>query len=105
MPPIVASAWRELVPNYTVRDIFSAPSAKKFAQRAAEAITQKLAVDGIVVKEVMLRDIQLPAEYAKGLGDLPAEGTGERSDGRGDGDPAEAGADRGTRGRGQKVRR
>ena len=30
-------------------------------------ITQKLAADGIVVKEVMLRDIQLPAEYAKGL--------------------------------------
>ena len=30
-------------------------------------IAQKLAVDGIVVKEVMLRDIQLPPEYAKGL--------------------------------------
>ena len=30
-------------------------------------ITQKLASDGIVVKEVMLRDIQLPEEYAKGL--------------------------------------
>ena len=30
-------------------------------------ITQKLAADGIVVKEVMLRDIQLPPEYAQGL--------------------------------------
>ena len=30
-------------------------------------ITQKLGADGIVVKEVMLRDIQLPEEYAKGL--------------------------------------
>jgi regulator of protease activity HflC (stomatin/prohibitin superfamily) len=30
-------------------------------------ITSKLASDGIVVKEVMLRDIQLPPEYAKGL--------------------------------------
>jgi regulator of protease activity HflC (stomatin/prohibitin superfamily) len=30
-------------------------------------ITQKLSADGIVVKEVMLRDIQLPPEYAKGL--------------------------------------
>jgi regulator of protease activity HflC (stomatin/prohibitin superfamily) len=30
-------------------------------------IAQKLAADGIVVKEVMLRDIQLPPEYAEGL--------------------------------------
>jgi regulator of protease activity HflC (stomatin/prohibitin superfamily) len=28
---------------------------------------EKLAAEGIVVKEVMLRDIQLPEEYAKGL--------------------------------------
>jgi regulator of protease activity HflC (stomatin/prohibitin superfamily) len=33
-------------------------------------ITQKLAADGIVVNEVMLRDIQLPPEYAKGLEEL-----------------------------------
>jgi regulator of protease activity HflC (stomatin/prohibitin superfamily) len=33
-------------------------------------ITRKLAADGIIVKEVMLRDIQLPAEYAKGLENL-----------------------------------
>jgi regulator of protease activity HflC (stomatin/prohibitin superfamily) len=55
VPPVVASTWRELVPNYTVREVFAA------------MITQKLAADGIVVKEVMLRDIQLPPEYAKGL--------------------------------------
>ncbi len=35
--------------------------------KAANLITQKLAADGIVVKEVMLRDIRLPPEYAKGL--------------------------------------
>lgn len=66
VPPIVASAWRELVPHYTVRDIFSA-KREEVRQRAAEMITQKLAADGIVVKEVMLRDIQLPEEYSKGL--------------------------------------
>ena len=42
-------------------------SARKCGKRAAGMITQKLAADGIVVKEVMLRDIQLPEEYAKGL--------------------------------------
>jgi regulator of protease activity HflC (stomatin/prohibitin superfamily) len=49
-----------------VRDIFST-RRDEFRQRASDAITQRLAADGIVVKEVMLRDIQLPAEYAKGL--------------------------------------
>jgi regulator of protease activity HflC (stomatin/prohibitin superfamily) len=66
VPPVVASVWRELVPNYTVRDVFSA-KREEVRQRAAALITQKLAVDGIVVKEVMLRDIELPEEYAKGL--------------------------------------
>jgi regulator of protease activity HflC (stomatin/prohibitin superfamily) len=69
VPAVVASAWRELVPNYTVRDVF-ATKREEVRRRAAGVITQKLATDGIVVKEVMLRDIQLPPEYAKGLESL-----------------------------------
>ena len=66
VPPTVASVWREIVPNYTVRDVFSA-KREEVRQKAAELIRQKLAADGIMVKEVMLRDIQLPPEYADGL--------------------------------------
>jgi regulator of protease activity HflC (stomatin/prohibitin superfamily) len=66
VPPTVASVWREIVPNYTVRDVFSA-KREEVRRQAAGLITAKLAADGIVVKEVMLRDIQLPPEYAKGL--------------------------------------
>jgi regulator of protease activity HflC (stomatin/prohibitin superfamily) len=69
VPPVVASAWRELVPNYTVREVF-ATRREEIRQKAANVITQKLAADGIIVKEVMLRDIQLPPEYAKGLENL-----------------------------------
>jgi regulator of protease activity HflC (stomatin/prohibitin superfamily) len=69
VPPVVASVWRELVPNYTVRDVF-ATRREEIRKKASDAITAKLAADGIVVKEVMLRDIQLPPEYAKGLEDL-----------------------------------
>ncbi|MGA9040512.1 MAG: SPFH domain-containing protein [Terriglobales bacterium] len=69
VPAVVASAWRELVPNYTVREVF-ATKREEVRKRASDVITQKLASDGIVVKEVMLRDIQLPPEYAKGLEDL-----------------------------------
>ena len=69
VPPVVASAWRELVPNYTVRDVFSA-KREEIRKEAETTITKKLAADGIRVKEVMLRDIQLPPEYAKGLESL-----------------------------------
>ena len=69
VPAVVASAWRELVPNYTVRDVF-ATKREEVRKRASDAITQKLMADGILVKEVMLRDIQLPPEYAKGLESL-----------------------------------
>jgi regulator of protease activity HflC (stomatin/prohibitin superfamily) len=67
--PVVDSAWRELAPNYTVREIFSS-KREEVRKLAAEQITKKLGQDGILVNEVMLRDIQLPPEYAKGLEDL-----------------------------------
>jgi regulator of protease activity HflC (stomatin/prohibitin superfamily) len=66
VPPVVASAWRELAPSYTVREIFSS-KREEVRNRAAAIITKKLSTDGIVVEEVMLSDIQLPEQYAKGL--------------------------------------
>ena len=66
VPPVVASAWRELAPAYTVQEIFST-KREEVRGKASEVITRKLGEDGIFVEEVMLSDIQLPAEYAKGL--------------------------------------
>ena len=66
VPPVVASAWRELAPSYTVREIFSS-KREEVRDRAAGVIAKKLGADGIVVEEVMLSDIQLPEQYAKGL--------------------------------------
>ena len=66
VPPVVGSAFREIAPNYLVRDLFAA-RREEIRREAASAITSKLAPDAILVKEVMLRDIELPAEYAKGL--------------------------------------
>jgi regulator of protease activity HflC (stomatin/prohibitin superfamily) len=64
--PLVASVFRELVPNYTVRDVFAA-RREELRQRATEMIGRKLGSDAIVVKEIMVRDLKLPEEYAKGL--------------------------------------
>jgi regulator of protease activity HflC (stomatin/prohibitin superfamily) len=69
VPPVVASAWREVAPNYTVKEMFST-RREDVRQRAAAIITRKLGSDGVIVEDVMLRDIRLPPEYAKGLEDL-----------------------------------
>jgi regulator of protease activity HflC (stomatin/prohibitin superfamily) len=66
VPPVVATVFRELAPNYSVREIF-ATKREEIRQAASTRLTEKLGSDGIIVKEVMLRDIQLPQEYAKGL--------------------------------------
>src|SRR3984957_9404628 len=69
VPAVIATAYRELGPEYSVREVFSA-KREEVRQRSAEMIRKRLAGDGIVVKEVMLRDIELPEEYAKGLESL-----------------------------------
>lgn len=64
--PVVASAFRDLSTNYGVRELF-ANKREEVRATAAESIRRHLAADGLVVKEVILRDVQLPAEYARGL--------------------------------------
>ena len=64
--PAVSSIFRDLAPTYIVREMFST-KRDEVRQAAATRIAAKLGADGIIVKEVILRDIQLPADYAKGL--------------------------------------
>jgi regulator of protease activity HflC (stomatin/prohibitin superfamily) len=64
--PVVSSTYRQLAPNYVTREIF-AVKREELRSQAADAIKIRLASDGIIVREVLLRDIQLPSEYAKGL--------------------------------------
>ena len=66
LPTVVANAFRQTISGYMVRDVFST-RREEVRRAAADVITRRLASDGIVVKEVMLRDIDLPQEYAKGL--------------------------------------
>ncbi len=64
--PVVTSVFRELGPNYVIRDVFST-KREEIRGRAAQIITARLADDAIVVKEVLLRKVALPEEYSKGL--------------------------------------
>ena len=67
--PVVLSTFHALAPSYVVRDVFST-KREEFRAKAAQAITTRLASDGIIVKEVLLKQVELPEEYAKGLEDL-----------------------------------
>lgn len=69
VPPVIASVFRGIVPQYTVREVFST-QREHVRQLASDQITQKLASDGVIVKEVIVREVQLPPEYAKGLENL-----------------------------------
>src|SRR5712692_1852934 len=64
--PTVATIYRQLAPNYITREIF-ATKREELRLGAATAITTRLASDGIIVREVLLRDLKLPEEYAQGL--------------------------------------
>jgi regulator of protease activity HflC (stomatin/prohibitin superfamily) len=64
--PVVSSIYRQICPSYETRAIF-AVKREELRVKASDAIKAQLASDGIVVREVLLRDIQLPEEYAKGL--------------------------------------
>jgi regulator of protease activity HflC (stomatin/prohibitin superfamily) len=64
--PTVATIYRQLAPNYITREIF-ATKREELRSAAASAITTRLGADGIIVREVLLRDLKLPDEYAKGL--------------------------------------
>ncbi len=97
VPAVVASVFRQIVPGYLVRDVF-AGMREEVRQRAADSITRKLGADGVLVNEIMLRDVQLPPEYAKGLESLAAEGAGERPAVGGSGNQTEGGAFSGTGG-------
>ena len=64
--PVVTSIFREIGPNYVVREIFSS-KREEFRQQVTRLITARLAQDGIVVKEVLVGRVNLPEEYAQGL--------------------------------------
>jgi regulator of protease activity HflC (stomatin/prohibitin superfamily) len=67
--PMVQSQFRELAPNYDIKAMYGI-KRDEFRAAASRAIAKKLASEGIVVKEVLLRDVVLPATYAKGLESL-----------------------------------
>ncbi len=65
MAPTVATVYRQLAPNMLRKK--SRDETRRTADHGGSAITSRLGSDGIIVREVLLRDLKLPDEYSKGL--------------------------------------
>jgi regulator of protease activity HflC (stomatin/prohibitin superfamily) len=63
--PTVGTIYRQLAPNYITREIF-ATKREELRVAAANAITARLASDGIIVRSVLLRDLKLPTSTPRG---------------------------------------
>jgi len=66
VPPAVEAAFRDTAPNYLVRELF-ATRRDEVVRAVGGEIVRRLSPDGLIVKEVMVTDVELPEEYAKGL--------------------------------------
>jgi regulator of protease activity HflC (stomatin/prohibitin superfamily) len=64
--PVVGSAFREKSTVFSMRELVTS-KREELRLAAAESIGKHLGADGIVVKEVLLRDVQPPVEYSRGL--------------------------------------
>jgi regulator of protease activity HflC (stomatin/prohibitin superfamily) len=70
--PAVAGVVYKVFARYTVRDIFSTKRAE-IQQSIEKELRSRLAADGIAVHDVTMGNVDLPAEYRRGMDQLLAE--------------------------------
>ena len=63
--PVLASSFRALAPEYDAPSLL-ASKREELAARAAKQATERLAEAGIVLKDVLIEDLKLPAEFERG---------------------------------------
>ncbi|MGZ5662858.1 MAG: SPFH domain-containing protein [Usitatibacter sp.] len=70
--PAVAGVVYKVFARYTVRDIFSTKRSE-IQQAIEKDLKARLGADGIAVRDVMMGNVDLPAEYRRGMDQLLAE--------------------------------
>ena len=63
--PVLASAFRSLAPEYDATSLLSS-KREELAARAAKQAAERLREAGIVLKDVLVGDLKLPAEFERG---------------------------------------
>lgn len=76
--PEIRSAIREVIAEYEAKDIYS-EKRKEATQKIVDRLKSKLDERGILIEEVLLRHVELPADLAKSIqAKLTAEQENER---------------------------
>jgi regulator of protease activity HflC (stomatin/prohibitin superfamily) len=70
--PAVSGTVYKVFARYTVREIFST-KRPEIQQAVEKELKARLATDGIVLKDVFVGNVDLPAEYRRGMDQLLAE--------------------------------
>jgi prohibitin 1 len=65
--PYVREAIRGVASGYEVKALFQETGRKEISQKMLEFLQSKLTPRGIVVQDVMLRDVQLPRPFAESI--------------------------------------
>jgi len=63
--PVLASAFRAVAPEYDATSLL-ASKREELASRAAKQAAERLAEAGILLKDVLVGDLKLPAEFERG---------------------------------------
>lgn len=65
--PYLRNAVRDVVSGYQVKSIYSDKGRREIADRIKGYLVDKLNPHGIIVQDVLLRDIRLPEEFKKAI--------------------------------------
>lgn len=65
--PYFRNALRDVVAGYPVRNIYSEVGRKEIAGRIEDFLKENLEARGIVIEDVLLRDVQLPQRFRESI--------------------------------------
>lgn len=65
--PYLRNTMRDVVSGYMVKDIYSEKGRKNIAESAIKALKTALEPKGIMVVDVLLRDVQLPTKFKESI--------------------------------------
>lgn len=67
LEPYVREAIRNTISGYPVKALYSEQSRKEIGERIREFLREKLDPRGIMVQDVLLRDVKLPGAFAQSI--------------------------------------
>lgn len=67
LEPYIREAIRNIISGYEVKALYSEQSRKEIGEKISAFLKEKLQPRGIVIQDVLLRDVRLPAAFAQSI--------------------------------------